>query len=70
MLVELSAQGGKANNYDIVAPQITSPTLQVFIGGSFTSDQQFNEQIDADLAHAETITLPLVAILLVIIFRD
>jgi uncharacterized membrane protein YdfJ with MMPL/SSD domain len=69
VLVELSAQGGKANNYDIVAPQITSPTLQVFIGGSFTSDQQFNEQIDADLAHAETITLPLVAILLVIIFQ-
>ncbi|HLW00396.1 MAG TPA: MMPL family transporter [Ktedonobacterales bacterium] len=69
VLVELSAQGGKQANYNMVAPQITSPTLQVALGGSFTSDQQFNEQVGADLAHAETITLPLVAILLVLIFQ-
>jgi len=69
VLVELSTQGGKQNNYDRVAPHITSPTLQVALGGSFTSNEQFNEQVSADLAHAESITVPLVVVLLVIIFQ-
>ena len=69
VLVELSTQGGKQHNYHTVAPLITSPTLQIALGGSFTSDEQFNEQVGADLAHAETIALPLVALLLVLIFQ-
>jgi trehalose monomycolate/heme transporter len=69
VLVELSAQGGKQHNYTKVAPLITSPTLQVSIGGSFTSDQQFNEQVGADLVHAESIAVPLVILLLVLIFQ-
>ena len=69
LLVELDSQGGKQYNYNKVAPLISSPTLQVAIGGSFTSDQQFNDQIGADLARAESITVPIVIILLFIIFR-
>src|SRR5215469_14498480 len=66
VLVELSTQGGKQNNYNKVAPHITSPTLQVALGGSFTSDEEFNEQVGADLAHAESITVPLVVVLVII----
>ena len=68
VLMHISAQGGQTSNYLVIAPLITSPLLHIEAGGFLVSDIQFNDQISADLAHAESIALPIVAILLLVIF--
>ena len=69
VLMRISAQGGgQTSNYLAIAPLITSPLLHIEAGGSLVSNIQFNDQISADLAHAESIALPIVAILLLVIF--
>jgi len=69
VLMRISAQGGgQTSNYLAIAPLITSPLLHIEAGGFLISDIQFNDQISADLAHAESIALPIVAILLLVIF--
>ena len=68
VLVQLATNGGVVRNYHVVEPLITSSRLHVEIGGPIVSDDQFNSQISEDLAHAESIALPIVALLLFIIF--
>ncbi|HLG74974.1 MAG TPA: MMPL family transporter [Ktedonobacteraceae bacterium] len=64
----VSTKNGAAQTYHTLVPLLTSPTLHVEIGGPLASDIQFNDQLRADLQFAETITLPIVALLLVLIF--
>ena len=68
VLVHLSARGDQTSNYRAIAPLLTSPLLHIEAGGSLIANMQFNDQISADLAHAESIALPIVAILLLVIF--
>src|SRR5260370_12133436 len=69
VLMRISAQGGEqTSNYLAIAPLITSPLLHIEAGGFLISHIHFNDKIRADLAHAESIALPIVAILLLVIF--
>lgn len=67
-LLQISGHGDKTANYEAIAPLITSPTLHIEIGGGIVADQQFNHQLQSDLAFAGEISLPFVMLLLIFIF--
>lgn len=67
-LVSLSPHGDRQQNYTKLKPLLRSPVLHLEIGGPLASNDQFNTQIKADLARAEMISLPITALLLVVIF--
>ncbi|GAC1620542.1 MAG: MMPL family transporter [Ktedonobacteraceae bacterium] len=67
-LLRLSTRGDRTDNYEAITPLITSPLLHIEVGGTVVAEKQFNQQVSADLAHAESITLPIVVLLLIIIF--
>jgi trehalose monomycolate/heme transporter len=58
----------KEQDYQAIEPLITSPSLQITVGGNVPINVAFNKQIGADIEHAEMVTLPIVAVLLVIVF--
>jgi RND superfamily putative drug exporter len=58
----------KEQEYKAISPLITSPTLQVMVGGNVPVNIAINQQVSADLERAEMITLPIVVILLLIVF--
>jgi RND superfamily putative drug exporter len=58
----------KERDYKALKPLITSPTLQVSVGGDLAVNDAVNAQVSADLARAETLSFPVLAILLVIVF--
>jgi trehalose monomycolate/heme transporter len=57
-----------SNRQGDIAPLITSPTLQVMVGGNVPVNIAINSQVSADLERAEMITLPIVVFLLLIVF--
>lgn len=59
----------KEHNYKVIQPLITSSTLQILVGGVIPANVAISDQVHVDLGLAEGITLPIVAILLLIIFR-
>ncbi|HEV2238497.1 MAG TPA: MMPL family transporter, partial [Ktedonobacterales bacterium] len=69
-LVRLTGADESAKDKQFTAIQglLTSPTLQVLAGGDVPINVAFNTQIGKDIERAEMVTLPIVAILLVIIF--
>jgi trehalose monomycolate/heme transporter len=67
-LLQISRHGDKTANYEAIAPLITSPILHIEIGGGVVADQQFNHQLQSDLAFAGEISLPIVMLLLIFIF--
>jgi trehalose monomycolate/heme transporter len=58
----------KDQEYQAVLPVFTSPTLQVQVGGTEAVNAAITSQASADLSHAETLTFPLVGILLILVF--
>ena len=58
----------KETEYNTLLPLLTSPTLQVSVGGKVAVNVAINKQISADLERAEILTFPIVSILLVIVF--
>ena len=58
----------KEQEYKAISPLITSPTLQIMVGGNVPVSIAINQQVSADLERAEMITLPIVVILLLIVF--
>ena len=68
-LLQISQRGDQARNYQAIAPLITSSVFHIEIGGPIVAQKQFNDQLQSDLTFAEAITLPVVALLLVFIFR-
>jgi uncharacterized membrane protein YdfJ with MMPL/SSD domain len=58
----------KAQQYKTLLPFITSPTLQITIGGAVAANSAISSQISTDLEHAEIITFPVVGILLFLVF--
>src|SRR5947209_3073355 len=61
-------ESAKEKDYKAIEPLITSPTLSITVGGNVPVNIAINAQVSADLEHAEIITLPIVAILLLIVF--
>ena len=69
-VVQLKPQdeGTKESDYKQMQSLITSPTLQISVGGNVPVSIAINAQVSADLEHAEIITFPIVTILLFIVF--
>lgn len=55
--------------YQALEPQLRVAGLDTLLGGTIPGAHQAQEAAEADLARAELITLPLVAILLIVFFR-
>jgi uncharacterized membrane protein YdfJ with MMPL/SSD domain len=69
VLLSISAKGGgQTRNYEAIQPLIVSSLLHIEAGGPLVASIEFNQQISADLAHAESIALPIVALFLLIVF--
>lgn len=49
-------------------PLLTSPQLQVRLGGAPAINEEVNAQVSKDLETAETLTFPILAVLLILIF--
>jgi trehalose monomycolate/heme transporter len=62
-------QTAKQDDYSTLLPLMTSPTLNVTVGGNVAVNVAIDKQISADLENAEMITFPIVGILLFLIFR-
>ena len=69
-VVQLTArdESAKEQDFKTIQPLITSPTLHVMTGGNVAVNVAMNKQVGADLERAETITFPIVALLLLIVF--
>ena len=65
---DLEDQGGKAD--ESVRERVTSDLLEVDYGGFAPSFNEVNDQTRKDLTNAELIAFPLLAILLLIVFRS
>jgi RND superfamily putative drug exporter len=63
-----SDETAKEQAYQTIDPLIASPSLQITVGGNIPINLAFNKQIGADIERAEMVTLPIVALLLVIVF--
>jgi trehalose monomycolate/heme transporter len=61
-------ESAKDKQFTAVRSSLTSPTLEVLAGGDVPINVAFNAQIGKDIERAEMVTLPIVAVLLVIIF--
>jgi RND superfamily putative drug exporter len=57
------------DSYDRVLPKLSAPGLEHRVGGAIPAARQAQEAAEKDLVRAELITLPLVAVLLVVFFR-
>lgn len=68
--VQLAAKNeqAKENDFQVIQPLITSPTLHILLGGNAAVNVAVRTQNAADLEHAEILTFPIVAILLLIVF--
>lgn len=68
--IRLAGHGRAAQDaYERLAPTVSVPGLTTQIGGAMPAARQAQEAAESDLARAELITLPLVAVLLVVFFR-
>src|SRR5262245_33256169 len=69
--LKLSARGpAKDEAFRRIEPLLQAPELSTLVGGSVPGTLQAHERAAHDLARGELITLPLVALLLVIFFRS
>ncbi len=69
--VELTSTGTQAwKDYNDLRGQVKSPALTVYGTGFVPINQAFNTTLESDLQRAETVTLPVTLILLVIIFAS
>ncbi|MGY1670368.1 MMPL family transporter [Geodermatophilus sp. SYSU D00710] len=53
---------------EVVEAELSAPGLDVAIGGGTTVERDINERVAADIARAEMISLPVLAVLLVVVF--
>ena len=53
---------------EAIEDDLTAPGLETQLGGGTTINRDINERVSADIARAETISLPILAVLLVVIF--
>ena len=65
----ISTKNGETKAYNALNSLLSAPPLTVSVGGTIATDVQFNQQLQHDLEFSETIALPIVALMLVIIFN-
>ena len=71
VVVKVSTTGQAAwSTYNDLRPQVQSSTLSVTGTGFVPINQAFNTTLESDLKRAETVTLPVTLILLIIIFAS
>lgn len=71
VVVEITTTGSAAwTTYDDLRAKVQSPTLTVTGTGFVPINQAFNTTLESDLRRAETVTLPVTLILLIIIFAS
>jgi uncharacterized membrane protein YdfJ with MMPL/SSD domain len=58
----------KQNGYTSLQPRLTSPILQVTVGGFIPANIALTEQATQDLQLAESVTLPILLLLLLLVF--
>jgi trehalose monomycolate/heme transporter len=51
-----------------IEPQLAAPGLDTSIGGTTTVGRDINERVSADIARAETLSMPILLVLLVLVF--
>jgi RND superfamily putative drug exporter len=69
--VDLKAEGSQARmDYDALRPRVHSDSLTVTATGQVPINAAFNHTLESDLQRAETVTLPITLLLLVIIFAS
>jgi uncharacterized membrane protein YdfJ with MMPL/SSD domain len=51
-----------------IEDELAAPGLEIQVGGGTTINRDINERVGADIARAETISMPILAVLLVVIF--
>ena len=69
--IDLKSSGMQArHDYDALRAQVHSDTLTVQGTGFVAINEAFNKTLEADLQRAETVTLPVTLVLLVIIFAS
>src|SRR2546428_399601 len=69
--IDLKSSGMQArNDYDALRAMVKSDTLTVTGTGFVAINEAFNKTLEADLQRAETVTLPVTLVLLVIIFAS
>ncbi|TFV71977.1 MMPL family transporter [Blastococcus sp. CT_GayMR20] len=67
----LTLAGGedqRETTLEAIEEDLTAPGLETQVGGGTTINRDINERVSADIARAESISLPILAVLLVIIF--
>lgn len=69
-LIQLTAadETRKEQDYRNIQSLMKAPPLQVMIAGTVPVNIAFNQLVDADLEHAEIVTFPIVALLLLLVF--
>jgi RND superfamily putative drug exporter len=69
--VDLKAEGNQARmDYEALRPRVHSDSLTVTATGQVPINSAFNHTLESDLQRAETVTLPITLLLLVIIFAS
>jgi uncharacterized membrane protein YdfJ with MMPL/SSD domain len=69
-LLQLSSQDSttKEDEYRTLEPLLTARVVRVSMGGTIPVSMAVSQQVSADLEHAETITFPILAVLLLLVF--
>ncbi|HEX6547880.1 MAG TPA: MMPL family transporter [Candidatus Dormibacteraeota bacterium] len=71
VVVDLKSTGSQAwKDYDALRPEVHTTSLSVTGTGFVPINQAFNRTLETDLQRAETVTLPVTLILLLIIFAS
>lgn len=73
VFASLSLPGTDRQQYELLSrfqDAARSGLLEVKVGGQLMAQQQISHQIEADLAQAEVVTLPILVILLLVFFRS
>ena len=65
-----ATENARLTNYLAVKDRLTSPDLEVTVGGSLALVDDVNTQSKADLTRAEALALPILFLLLVLLFRN
>jgi trehalose monomycolate/heme transporter len=70
VLIQLKGQSffTKRNEYTSLQPVLSSQILEVLKGGPIPANIAINEQTNSDLRQAETVTLPVLVVLLLLVF--
>jgi len=58
------------NAIEHLRPQFRSDALQIQLGGPAAVNEEIKHQIESDLAKIETFSFPILALLLLVVFRD